>query len=52
MNHSTLGRVHVMTALVALSSGLLIFVRKKAGRLHKFLGNVYSISMLTMLVTA
>jgi uncharacterized membrane protein len=52
MIHSTLGLLHVITALVALLSGLVIFSRRKAGRLHKVLGYVYSVSMLAMLVTA
>ncbi|MFM9962892.1 MAG: hypothetical protein ACKV2Q_16910 [Planctomycetaceae bacterium] len=30
----------------------MIFLRKEAGRLHRFLGYAYLLSMLVMLVTA
>ena len=52
MTHSTIGLVHFITAGTTLLIGLLIFLRPKGGRLHKMLGYVYSVSMLTMLVTA
>ena len=51
MIHSAIGLVHLTTAVTTLLIGLLIFLRPKGGRLHKFLGYVYSVSMLTMLVT-
>lgn len=52
MFHSDIGLVHVIAAVIALLSGLLIFLRKKAGAVHRFLGYVYSTSMLVMLATA
>jgi uncharacterized membrane protein len=52
MIQSAVGLVHVVTAVLALLAGLAIFLRKKAGPLHRFLGYVYSLSMLVMLVTA
>ncbi len=42
----------MVAAVIALLSGLVIFLRKKAGALHRFLGYVYSLSMLVLLVTA
>ena len=50
--HSTVGLVHTIAAVLALLVGLLIFLRKKAGALHRFLGYVYSLSMLVMLMSA
>ena len=52
MIHSAVGLVHTIAAVLALLIGLLIFLRKKAGALHRFFGYVYSLSMLVMLVTA
>ena len=52
MIHCVVGLVHVIAAVSALLSGLVIFLRKKAGTLHRFLGYVYSLSMLVMLMTA
>ena len=42
----------VIAAVAALLIGLCIFLRPKATTLHKILGYVYSVSMLTMLITA
>ncbi len=52
MIHSAIGLVHVIAAVISLLSGLVIFLRKKAGALHRFLGYVYSLSMFVMLGTA
>ena len=40
MIHSAIGLVHFTTAVTTLLIGLLIFLRPKGGRLHKFLGYV------------
>ncbi len=52
MIHSAVGLIHVIAAVISLLSGLVIFLRKKAGALHRFLGYVYSLAMLVMLLTA
>ena len=52
MIHSAVGLVHVIAAVISLLSGLVIFLRKKAGALHRFMGYVYSLAMFVMLVTA
>ena len=52
MIHSTLGLVHLTTALAALLLGIPIFLRPKLNTTHRVLGYVYSVSMATMLITA
>ncbi len=52
MIHSAIGLVHTLAAVLSLLVGLSIFLRPKAGRLHRTLGYVYSAAMLTMIVTA
>jgi uncharacterized membrane protein len=52
MIHSVTGLVHTVAALIALVVGVVIFFRPKATRLHKALGYLYSVSMITLIVTA
>jgi uncharacterized membrane protein len=52
MTHSTLGLVHLIASLAALLIGIPIFLRPKLNRLHRALGYLYSISMITLLITA
>ncbi len=52
MIHSAVGLIHVIASVVALLSGLVIFLRRKAGALHRFFGYVYSLSMFVILGTA
>jgi uncharacterized membrane protein len=52
MIQSATGLVHTVVAVVALLSGLIIFVQPKATRAHRFLGYVYSSSMVVLIGTA
>src|SRR5687768_12828025 len=52
MIHSVTGLVHTIAASIALVTGVAIFFRPKATKLHKALGYLYSLSMITLIVTA
>jgi uncharacterized membrane protein len=52
MTHSLTGLIHLLSAFLALGTGAVIFFRPKAGALHRRLGYVYAVSMLTVNLTA
>ena len=52
MIHSTFGLIHTLAAITALLAGLLVFLRPKAGTLHRRIGYVYSAAMVIMIATA
>ena len=52
MTHSTLGLVHLVTALAALLVGVPIFLLPKLNTTHRVLGYAFSFFMATMIVTA
>lgn len=49
---STTGLIHLTSSFLAMGVGAIIFLRPKAGALHRRLGYVYAASMLTVNVTA
>ncbi|NER14139.1 DUF2306 domain-containing protein [Leptobacterium flavescens] len=52
LTFSTTGFIHLISAVIALISGTIVFVLRKGGSTHKRLGYVYVISMIVMLVTS
>ena len=52
MTHSTLGLIHLITALTALLIGIPIFLNPKLNTTHRVLGYVYSVLMAAMLISA
>ncbi len=48
----SLGLVHTATALIALTLGLVMILRRKGGRSHRWTGRCYLISMLALNATA
>lgn len=49
---SSIGTVHLVFALVAMSAGLMVVLMQKGTRLHRTLGHIYVTSMLGVNVTA
>lgn len=49
---STIGIIHTAFASAALLTGVVVFRRRKGGRVHRVLGRVYVASMLGMIATA
>ena len=47
-----LGLVHTTTALVALILGLIMILRRKGGRSHRWIGRCYLVAMLALNITA
>lgn len=47
-----LGTAHFLLALVALVSGVALFLRPKGGQRHRIIGYFYSVSLLLVNVTA
>lgn len=52
MFHSTVGFVHLVSALLAMLTGALVLLNTKGGLFHKRMGYAYVMSMLTLNVTA
>src|SRR5688500_7496183 len=52
MIHSATGLVHTIAAVIALITGVVIFLRPKRGRFHRSIGYIYSVSMIILIVTA
>lgn len=47
-----LGALHTAAAVLALATGLVVFLRPKGSRAHRVIGYTYVASMATLLVTA
>jgi uncharacterized membrane protein len=52
MIHSTLGSIHLLSAILAMLAGGLVIAMPKSGLLHRRLGYLYVISMLVLNGTA
>lgn len=52
MIHSTTGLVHTLAALLAVLTGAIVFLRPKSGPVHRCLGYIYVLSMVTVIVSS
>jgi uncharacterized membrane protein len=52
MIHSTIGLIHLVSAMVALVLGTMVLISKKGTQLHRFAGYGYVLSMLVLNGTA
>jgi uncharacterized membrane protein len=52
MFHSTIGLIHLLSALLAMAAGAVVFLNRKGGLLHKRIGYLYTMLMLVVNVTA
>jgi cytochrome b len=52
MIHDLTGLIHTLAASMAILVGAVVFLRPKGGRWHRWLGYVYSLCMLTVIVTS
>ena len=52
MIHNLTGFIHTAAASIAILIGTLVFFRPKGGPVHRMLGYVYSLCMLTVVVTS
>lgn len=52
MFHSTVGLVHLISALIAMLTGAVVLLNTKGGLFHKRAGYTYVVSMLVLNVTA
>jgi uncharacterized membrane protein len=52
MFHSTIGLVHLLSALLAMLTGAIVLLNNKGGQFHKRMGYAYVALMVTVNVTA
>ena len=52
MIQSLTGLIHTIAAVTAMISGVVVFLRPKAGAIHRRLGYIYSVAMVVLIVTA
>jgi len=52
MIHDLTGLIHTLAASIAILVGAVVFLRPKGGLWHRRLGYVYSLCMLTVIVTS